>query len=474
MKRPILILAAALLATGTARPVDVKKLPPLDKAQADKISYQKDVWPILKRHCWGCHSAAKPKGRLSLDSVGEMLKGGRGGPLFKPGKPDESLLIKVLTGPEPTMPQKEPPLGVDKIQVLRHWVLAGARDDSPANKVTIAVKSPETYTFAPAVTSVALSGDGKLLACACRSEVVLVDAAGAQPPRRLATQSDLVAHVEFSPDGKLLAAAGGIPGQYGLVQFFDPATGKVVSQRRVGKDTLFRGNFAPDGQAIALGGADGAVHIIPVDASKPTKRFELHTDWVFDVAYTPDGKMLVTGSRDKATKLASAEDGKLLRPIDTSPEIINAVVADGNFGVSAGKARATNAYELKIALQGIRVSGAGNGARPILRKAQYTKAFEGLPGEVFDLAVSGDRKFMAAAGAWGDVRVYTLADRKRVGLIQKVAAPVYSVALDQAGTRLALGCKNGLVQIHELPSGKLLKSLAPVPVVTPPEGVVTK
>lgn len=429
-----------------------------------KVSYRDDVQPILKRHCWGCHSSTKPKGKLSMDTVADMRKGGRTGPLFQPGKPDASLLIEAVSGPEPAMPQKQPPLSMEQIRILRDWIQGGALDDSSADKPRIEIKAPQTYTFAPAVTSVALSGDGKLLAAACRSEVVLIDVEGQTPPRRLPTASDLITHVEFSPDRKMLAAAGGTPGQYGEVRFLDPANGKLLSARRVGKDTLFRGNFAPDGKAIALGGADGAVHVVPVDAKQPIRRFELHSDWVLSVAYTPDGKMFVTGGRDKATKVASAQSGELLRTVDNSTELIAAVAADNLFAFSAGRARTLTAYEFKIALSGIELTGGGNDSRPLNRRDQYARPLEAQPGEVHALAASGDHKLIAAAGNFGEVRVYQIANRQRVVLIAKVPAPVYSVALNANGSRLALGSKSGLVQIYELPAGKLLKSLVPVPV----------
>ncbi len=434
-------------------------------AAADKVSYRNDVWPILERHCWGCHSSTKPKGKLSMDSVAEMRKGGRTGPLFQPGKPDASLLIEAVSGPEPSMPQKQPPLSAEKIQILRKWVQAGAPDDTPTDKGGIEVKAPQVYPFAPAVASVAFAADGKRLAAACRSEVVLVDLDGSAPPRRLATTSDWISHVEYGPDGKLLAAAGGTPGQYGEVRFFDAASGQVVSSRRVGKDTLFRGHFSPDGKAIALGGADGAVHVIPVDAKEPVRRFELHSDWVMDVAYTPDGKMLVTGGRDKTTKIASAQAGELVRVLDTSTERIGAVAADGLFAISAGKARSLVGFELKIALDGIPAAGAAADNRPITNRAQYARDFEGQAGEVLALCLSGDRKLLAAAGAFADVRVYQVANRQRVALIPNVPAPVYAVALDAKGSRLALGTKGGSVQVYEIPSGKMIKSLVPVPVV---------
>lgn len=458
----------------TAHVVAADSLPELNKVAAEKISFRNDVWPILKRHCWGCHSGADPKGGLNVGSVENLLRGGESGSLFAVGKPDESLLIESITGGEPEMPQKQPPLSVAKIHTLRQWILAGAKDDSIAGDQHPVIKIPETYRFAPAVTSVALSSDGKVLAAACRSEVVLIDVDGETPPQRLATECDLISHVEFRPNSTLLAAVGGSPARYGEVSFFDSVERKLLLSRRVGHDTLFRGNFSPDGKAIAVGGADGAAHIVPFDRSVKVRQIDLHSDWVLDVAYSPDGKMLVTGGRDKATKISSVETGKLLRSVDSSPELISSVAVDGQFAMSAGRSRTLTGYELKIALSGVQVTGAGNGARPISKRAQYVKAFEAQPGEVLDIASSADRKFIAVAGTFGDVRVYQVANRQRIALISKVPAPIYSVALNADGTRLAIGSKSGQVQIYEVPSGKLLKSIVPVPVEAAKETVATK
>jgi len=433
------------------------------------VSYRKAVWPLLKRHCWGCHSGSNPQGGLKLDTVAEMLKGGESGPLFQPGKPEASLLFDMITGERPEMPRQQPPLSPEKIELLRHWVVAGAKDDSAPGDLAAAatVKIPAAYKFVPSITSVAISPDGKLAAAACRSEVVLVDVDGALGPRRLPTDCDLLSHLEFSPDGGLLAAVGGTPGLYGEVRFFKVADGSVAAARRIGHDTLFRGGFAPDGKAIAVGGPDGAVHIVPVDPAAEVRRFELHTDWVLDVAYTPDGKFLVSGGRDKATKVSSADTGQLLRALDASPELIGSVASDGLFAVSAGRARTLIAYEFKIALEGIEVTGDGNGVQPVNKRDQYARPFEVPPQVVYDLATSADRKLLAVAGAFGEIRVYKMLDRQRVATIANVPPSVYSVALNADGTRLALGGKNGQLQVYELPSGKPLKSLVPVPVEAP-------
>ena len=457
MSRLLLILLAAvclLPSPSAAQPAPA----------APEISYRQAVWPVLKRHCWGCHSSAKAEGRLKLDTVADMLKGGDSGPLFAPGKPDESLLVKMIAGPMPEMPKDRPPLAAEKIDLLKRWILAGAKDDSPAAAAAPTVVIPPSYKFPVAISSVALTSDGKLAAAACRSEVVLIDVDGETPARRLPTDCDLLSHVEFSPDGSVVAAVGGAPGQYGEVRFLRVADGAVVSTRRIGHDTLFRGNFAPDGRAMAVAGPDGAVHIVPVDAAAEVRRFELHSDWVLDVAYSPDGKFLVSGGRDKATKVSSAENGQLLRALDASPDFIGSVACDAQFAVSAGRARTLIGYELKIAFQGIEVAGAGNGAQPVTRRDQYAKPFEGPAGVVLDLATSGDRKLLAVAGAFGEVRIYQLATRQRTATIANIPSPVFAVALNVDGSRLAVGGKNGQLQIYEIASAKLIKSMLPVPV----------
>ena len=429
----------------------------------DVISFRRHVWPILKRHCYGCHSGEKPEGKLSLATAASIRSGGDTGPLLVPGKPGRSLLIQMISGEEPSMPPKGRPLSRAKIDVLKRWILQGGKIDSVAPVAEPKVVIPVEYTHAPAMTAVAFSPDGQRIACACRSEVVVVTTSGTGIPLRLPTRSDLLTHVEFSADGKMLLAAGGTPSRFGEVCVFSVADGKRVLARRVSGDTLFRGGFAPDGKRVALGGADGAVYVIPLDEKSAVRRIELHSDWVVDVAWTPDGKKLITAGRDKATKVASVQTGKLLRTVDSSSERVSSVVTDGVFAVSAGKSRALIGYQLDVALQNISVTGAGNGAKPITRRNQYAKNFEGQPGEVIDIAISGNRKAIAVAGAAAEVRVYTVADRKRTATVKNVRVPVYCVALNRNASLLAVGSRDGYLEVFRLPKAERTLSRIPVP-----------
>lgn len=433
-------------------------------ASAAEVSFQREVWPIFKSHCIGCHSAQKTKGQLRLDDVASLLKGGKTGPLFVAGRPEDSLLIDEITGDEPEMPQKEAPLSRAKVNLLREWVAQGAKIDGPPKSDVPRVVIPEIYSTAPALSSVTISPDGRFAAAACRSEVVMFSVDDDSPPRRLPTDFDLITHVEISPDGKRLAASGGSPQQFGGIVFFDATDGKRQSVRRLGADTFFSGNFAPDGQTIALGGANGAIYLIPVEEKGPVKTIELHSDWVTAVAYTPDGRQLVSGSRDKTTKISSVESLSLLRSVDQSPEMINAVAADPLNAMSGGNARALLGYDFKLALSGVQVTGSGNGARPVSNRDQFVRNFEAQPDAVMALATSGDRKLLAVATRGPEVRIYLTESRQRKLTIPNAPAPVLSVALNGDGSRLILGSKTGVAQVWDTTSGKLIKSLTPVPV----------
>src|SRR5919202_1662238 len=78
------------------------QLPP---PAAGKVSFVKDVQPILTARCPGCHTGSKPQAGLSLHTRAEILKGGQNGPAVIPGNSKESLLIQRVTGLKlPVMP----------------------------------------------------------------------------------------------------------------------------------------------------------------------------------------------------------------------------------------------------------------------------------------------------------------------------------------------------------------------------------
>src|SRR5436190_23580689 len=77
---------------------------------AKPVSFYRQVRPILQRHCSGCHQPAKQGGNLQLISYELFKKGGENGASFVPGKPDESQIVKQISGVKPEMPLNSDPL----------------------------------------------------------------------------------------------------------------------------------------------------------------------------------------------------------------------------------------------------------------------------------------------------------------------------------------------------------------------------
>ncbi|MFN0053126.1 MAG: PSD1 and planctomycete cytochrome C domain-containing protein [Planctomycetales bacterium] len=89
------------------------------------INFEDDVVPILQVRCLKCHGEEARKGGLDLRRKFTMIQGGDGGPALAPGRPEESLLIEMISNKE-MPPKEEEPLDARQIEVLKRWVTAGA------------------------------------------------------------------------------------------------------------------------------------------------------------------------------------------------------------------------------------------------------------------------------------------------------------------------------------------------------------
>src|SRR4051812_13481743 len=129
---PILLCSLAGLALAQPKPVEPIKTRPIDAAEAAKISWVKDIQPLLLAKCSECHSSDERKNEFEITSVGTLrTKGRKDGPGVLPGNPDESAIILRTRGKtKPQMPKDRPPLSEDELHLLRSWISAGARDDS--------------------------------------------------------------------------------------------------------------------------------------------------------------------------------------------------------------------------------------------------------------------------------------------------------------------------------------------------------
>jgi mono/diheme cytochrome c family protein len=90
--------------------------------------FEKKIRPLLVDRCIDCH-AEDANGGLQLDSAAALRRGGAGGPVVVPGKPEQSRLIHAVRGEKglKAMPPDDP-LSESEIADLVKWIETGAAD----------------------------------------------------------------------------------------------------------------------------------------------------------------------------------------------------------------------------------------------------------------------------------------------------------------------------------------------------------
>src|SRR5438132_8066105 len=81
---------------------------------------------ILEENCLRCHNSSVKMSGLSLTSAADARKGGLHGPAIVPGKPDESAVVRMISGEKPKMPAQGAPLSGAQVAEIRRWIEQGA------------------------------------------------------------------------------------------------------------------------------------------------------------------------------------------------------------------------------------------------------------------------------------------------------------------------------------------------------------
>ena len=99
------------------------------------VSYSKDVQPILARNCSECHAPGKTgfvSSGLDTTNYQSLMKGGKFGPLVKPGDALTSALNMLVEGrvhASIRMPHGREKLPAKDIETLKVWVNEGAKNN---------------------------------------------------------------------------------------------------------------------------------------------------------------------------------------------------------------------------------------------------------------------------------------------------------------------------------------------------------
>jgi uncharacterized membrane protein len=91
------------------------------------------VQPILHEKCLSCHGTSKQKGKLKLDEMANILRGGENGAALVFGQSEQSLLFQRLSldmqNKKHMPPKGKPQPTSDEIELLKWWISNGSATD---------------------------------------------------------------------------------------------------------------------------------------------------------------------------------------------------------------------------------------------------------------------------------------------------------------------------------------------------------
>ena len=362
------------------------------------VSYQRDIEPIFRRQCFGCHQGAKQLGNYMMTDFASLVAGGESGEAaIVAGDASASYLIDQITQTDgraemPKAPSK--PLSAVEVELITRWVNQGAKNDMPVSSgPKWSTENPPEYVGTPPIPSIDVSPDGSTIAVAGLHEVILLDGASGKLQSRLIGLSPRINTVRFSPDGSRLVAVGGTPALQGEVQIWNVAKTELEISLPFTYDALCGAAWSPDGSKIAFGASDNIVRAIDASTGERVLFQGAHEDWVRDVVFTPDGKHLVSVARDMSCKLTEVETERF---VDNITSITPGALSGGMNSVAVHPDR----NEIVV--------GGADGIAKVYRVYRQTTRRIGddanlirnlpkMPGRIFSVVVSQDGSRIAAS-----------------------------------------------------------------------------
>lgn len=276
------------------------------------------------------------------------------------------------------------------------------------------------------VTAIALSTDEKLLLIANHQGLAIREIPGEPKDELRAFEADQISALEFSPNGSLLAVAGGTPGQFGLVEILEWPVCKRSVINRDFDEVCTAIAWSPDGRYVAAGCHDSTIRVLDVATGNTAAKIESHSRAITGLVWTtmedrPDsGTVLISSSLDQSIRLFA--------PTTTET------------GISISPLRALNQHTREV--QGIAVAGSKQrfqndrltlvswGDDRTLRFWQPLTGrmmrFAKLESDVVDAVWDGSGRFVIAALANGEI----------VAVSMETAAVAPFMRFDQPITKL--------------------------------------
>ncbi|MEK7793622.1 MAG: WD40 repeat domain-containing serine/threonine-protein kinase [Candidatus Hydrogenedentota bacterium] len=243
--------------------------------------------------------------------------------------------------------------------------------------------------------------------------------------------------IDISPDGRVLATACA----NGSIRLWNADTLVSTTELNQHEGPAHVVAFNRDGTRLVSASADETAVIWNTSNGRVLAEFTEHRSSILAASFDPTGNRVATGAVDGTARLWDAETSKQLDVFEAHHSAVSALAFD-----SAGR---TLAYGTSSGAIFLRVLGDAQGPRPA-----YT-----IDGGVRDLAWSPDGTLLAASTQSGTIRVFDIESGTPLEYVARHEWAVWDVAFDPTGALLASAGGDSAIKLWRVADGVELARL---------------
>jgi WD40 repeat protein len=310
------------------------------------------------------------------------------------------------------------------------------------------------------LTSLAFSPDSQWLALGIGDKSAPVKMLALTDNRAMqaltGSSASAVSAVAFSPDGRLLAAAEGWANS---VKIWEAASGRELRtltpptpgtatkpwdiQMPAGIprsiDTV---TFSPDSRWVAAGDLSGVVRIWDLATGRERLSLKVSLEGILSLAFSPDGRWLLTSSADKTVKLWEVPAGREVRTLSAIDSVVWGAAFSGGLIAAGGSDKAVHLWE----------AATGREVRSLIGHSE----------RVTTLAFSNDGKLLASGGPDMSIRLWETESGREVRSLFGHTGAVRGLAFSPDGRWLASASGDGSVRLWDPFTGEEMALLTSV------------
>ena len=264
------------------------------------------------------------------------------------------------------------------------------------------------------------------------------NAAGPQPVRTITAVANgdyIVGAITFSPNGKILATAGG----NGTTYLWKVSSGQKIATLAEGPaESTNAVAFSPDGKFLATANGNGITYLWKAATGRKIATFTDPAGLdIAAVAFSPDGKILATASGNGSVYLWNVDTAKMIGTLTDAP----------GHGLAQALAFSPDGKMLAV--------GDATGSTYLWNVATPHKIAvlaDSPVGNVDAVAFSRDGKTLATGDQEGNAYLWDLATLRKTATLASPATAIYALAFAPDGNMLATAESNGSMYLWDVAS----------------------